>query len=130
MAHGKSCYYVANTSSASTWNKSRIFCQNLGADLAVIKSKEENQFVYDLLRNTSVKNNGWIGLHRKADDENFSWLDSRPEKGNFQNWGSRKRSESPSDENCVLIIRVNPAGKWNDKECSHTSPVAICQWPI
>ena len=52
LIHGKSCYYVANTSSASTWNKSRIFCQNLGADLAVIKSEEENQFVYDLLRNT------------------------------------------------------------------------------
>ena len=104
MVHGKSCYYVANTSSASTWNKSRMFCQNLGADLAVTKSQEENQFVFDLLRNTSGDSHGWIGLHRKADE--FYWLDSRPEKGNFQNWGKGKRSKSPSKENCVHLIKT------------------------
>ncbi|XP_044181112.1 C-type lectin domain family 4 member A-like [Acropora millepora] len=123
LIHGKSCYYVANTSSASTWNKSRIFCQNLGADLAVIKSEEENQFVYDLLRNTSHDQHGWIGLHRKADK--FYWLDSRPEEGNFQNWGDR--GKSPSNEGCVFVMTGRYGGKWNDVECSYTSPVAICQ---
>ena len=129
MIHGKSCYYVANTSSASSWNKSRIFCQNLGADLAVIKSEEENQFVYDLLRNTSGGHHGWIGLHRKADDEFYCWLDSRPEEGNFKKWG--KRSKSPSRENCVhILLKGGKAGKWNDRSCSDPNPVAICQWPI
>ncbi|XP_015765154.1 PREDICTED: neurocan core protein-like isoform X1 [Acropora digitifera] len=128
LIHGKSCYYVANTSSASTWNKSRIFCQNLGADLAVIKSKEENQFVYDLLRNTSYNHHGWIGLHRKADK--FYWLDNRPEEGNFKNWGKGKRSKSPSNQGCVFVMRGKYGGKWNDVECSQTIPVAICQRPI
>ena len=125
--HVKSCYYVANTSSASTWKKSRIFCQNLGADLAVIKSEEENQFVYDLLRNTSDDHHGWIGLHRKADNK-FYWLDSRPLEGNFQKWG-RGRPSKNSIDNCVHLIKYHPDGKWNDRNCSDTRLVAICQWP-
>ena len=129
MVHGKSCYYVANASSASTWNESRRFCQDLGADLAVIKSEEENQFVYDLLRNTSGDHNGWIGLHRKADSK-FYWLDSRPVEGNFQNWERRKPSDGRSNKDCVHLKRGNTGGKWNDLKCSDTSPVAICQWPI
>ena len=96
----------------------------------MIKSEAENQFVYDLLRNTSGEKKGWIGMHRKADNK-FYWLDSRPEKGNFKNWGKGKRSKSPSNENCVvIIIRSEKAGEWNDLACSDTGAVAICQWPI
>ena len=126
--HGTSCYYVANSSFASTWKKSRIFCQNLGADLAVIKSEEENQFVYDLLRNTSGDHYGWIGLHRRA-DKKFYWLDSRPVEGNFKNWGKGEPKKG-RNEDCVHLMRKTTGGKWNYRNCSDTSPVAICQWPI
>ncbi|XP_044181107.1 uncharacterized protein LOC122962245 [Acropora millepora] len=130
LVHGKSCYYVANTSFASTWNKSRKFCQSLGADLAVIKSEDENQFVYDLLRNTSGDNHGWIGLQWKADK--FLWLDNRPEEGNFKNWGQKKRCEISCNKKCVHLIkgRLKDGGQWNSRPCSDPIPVAICQWPI
>ncbi|XP_029183713.1 uncharacterized protein LOC114951743 isoform X2 [Acropora millepora] len=131
LIHGKSCYYVADTSSASTWNKSRIFCQNLGADLAVIKSEEENKFVSDLLRNTSGKKNGWIGLHRKADKKLY-WLDNRPVEKNFQKWKKGEPNNGGGKEDCGLLIGRNSTskGQWNDRECSDTDFVAICQWPI
>ncbi|XP_067048328.1 brevican core protein-like isoform X2 [Acropora muricata] len=130
LIHGKSCYYVANTSSASTWNKSRIFCQNLGADLAVIKSEEENKFVSDLLRNTSGQN-GWIGLHRKADKKLY-WLDNRPIEKNFQKWKMGEPKNIGGKEDCGLLIGRNSRskGQWADRECSDTDFVAICQWPI
>ena len=83
MVHGESCYYVTSISSASTWTDSRKFCQDLGAELAVIKPEDENQFVYDLLTNTSDARDGWIGLYRKADNKSY-WLDGRPEEGNYQ----------------------------------------------
>ena len=51
----RQCYYVAN---ALTWNHSRIFCHNYGAGLAVIKSEDENGFVYDLLSNTRGNRSG------------------------------------------------------------------------
>ena len=48
----------------------------------MIKSKFENQFVYDLLRNTSDAGAGWIGLHRRA-DKKFYCLDNRTKEVNL-----------------------------------------------
>ena len=42
----------------------------------MIKSMDENQFLYDLLRNTSVVRAGDIGLLRRADNK-FYWIDNR-----------------------------------------------------
>ena len=127
MVHGKFCYYVA--SSASTWTNSRIFCQNLGADLAVIKSEDENRFLYNLLRKTRWVS-GWIGLYRKADHK-FYWLDDRPAEGNYQKWSSGNPDNSGGREDCVhLLVGNNQDEKWNDLTCSRSDPVAICQWPI
>ena len=99
----------------------------------MIKSEDENQFVSDLLRNTSGDCHGWIGLYRKADNK-FYWLDDLPEEGNYQNWKPGGRSNGGSNEDCVvLIINLKEKkyyGKWNDRKCSDTSHVAICQWPI
>ncbi|XP_067047235.1 C-type lectin domain family 4 member E-like [Acropora muricata] len=128
VIHGESCYYVASPSFASTWDNSRRHCQNLGADLAVIKSEDENQFFYHLLRNTSDGlRDGWIGLYRKADNK-FYWLDDRPAEGNYQRWG--KGEPSGGGENCVHLRGGDSGGTWNDLSCLTTYPVAICQWPI
>ena len=43
----------------------------------MIKTENENQFVYNLLRNTAGDCDGWIGLYRKANNK-FYWLDGRP----------------------------------------------------
>ena len=121
---------MASKSSASTWTNSRKFCQNLGADLAVIKSEDENQFLYKLLQKTSgeLKPSGWIGFYRKADNK-FHWLDDRPEEGNYQNWSDGNPSDTGGTEDCVHLRGGSFEGKWNDLTCSRTDPVAICQWP-
>ena len=98
----------------------------------MIKSEEENQFVYDLLTNTSDARDGWIGLCRKADNKSY-WLDGRLEEGNYQKWNDSKPSNGVT-EDCGRIIGGNygnkEKGKWNDTPCSRSSPVAICHWPI
>ena len=95
----------------------------------MIKSEEENQFVYDLLKNTSGDHYGWIGLHRKADNK-FYWLDSRPMKEKFQKWNNGEPNNAGGKEDCVTLKGKNHGGKWNDRSCSETDFVAICQWPI
>ena len=101
-----------------------------GAGLAVIKSEDENRFVYDLLRNTSGPRHGWIGLYRKADDK-FYWLDGRPvnASGSCQNWNDRQPSNTGGNEDCGLFWG-DRNGTWNDRSCSRSGPAAICQWPI
>ncbi|XP_067047231.1 neurocan core protein-like [Acropora muricata] len=129
VVHGESCYYVVSTSPLSAWIDSRRFCQNLGADLAVIKSEDENQFVVDLLRNTSGNHIGWMGLYRNKADDKFYWLDDRPAEGNYQKWDDGEPNNSQGTENCAFVIG-DSAGKWNDVHCLNTKGLAICQWPI
>ena len=101
----------------------------MGADLAVIKSKDENQFVYDLLRNISDNRNGWIGLYRK-DDNKFYWVDDRPEVGNYRNWARYEPSDHQKGEKCVIFGVDDKKGTWNDVWCYIARFVAVCQRPI
>ena len=94
----------------------------------MIKSQDENRFVYDLLRNTVGARHGWIGLYREADNK-FYWLDGRPAKGNYQKWNDGEPNDSEGVEDCGHLIR-GYNGTWNDLSCLKTEPAAICQWPI
>ena len=101
----------------------------MGADLVVIESEDENQFVYNLLRNISDNLNGWIGLYRK-DDNKFYWVDDRPEEANYRNWAHGEPNNYQNGENCVSPIVGDSKGRWNDVPCSIASYVAVCQRPI
>ena len=85
MIHGKSCYHALNDSMAVTHDDARSICQNLGADLAVINSSDENDFIYDLVKNSRSLWRTWIGLRKKADGK-FYWLDDldTPLEGNYE----------------------------------------------
>ena len=48
VVHKKLCYYMKSTLTCS-WGAARSLCQNMGADLVVIKSEEESQFVNNLM---------------------------------------------------------------------------------
>ena len=96
----------------------------------MIKSEDENRFVYDLLRNNVGAHHGWIGLYRKKADNNFYWLDDRPANGSYQNWNKGEPTNSGGKEDCVHLRGGDSEDNWNDLTCSSTDPVAICQWPI
>ena len=68
----------------------------------MIKSEDENQFVFDLLRNTSDARDGWIVLYRKADNT-FYWLDGHPADGNYEKWNDGEPSDSDGNEDCVHL---------------------------
>ncbi|XP_015717054.1 C-type lectin domain family 2 member B-like [Coturnix japonica] len=70
------CYYFSDTESA--WNSSREHCQQLGASLTTIDSKEEMEFML-WFRGPA---NCWIGLHRAEGDERWMWVNG----GAFSNW--------------------------------------------
>ena len=99
----------------------------------MIKSKDVNQFAYDLLRNTSRAHDGWIGLYRKKADKKFYWLDGRTAEGNFQKWNDGEPSNGATEDFGRILGGSNEEkkkGNWNDTPRSSTMPLAICQWPI
>ncbi|XP_029919739.1 centrosomal protein of 135 kDa-like [Myripristis murdjan] len=64
---GCSCYYTSTES--DTWWQSREKCQSKGADLVVINSKEEQDFV----RGLKMKGASWIGLWTEWKQQSWTW---------------------------------------------------------
>jgi len=63
VLHGNSCYYVIDTSTLKR-SDARTTCQNLGGDLAIIRSEDENNYILELLKKqeTVQIESTWIGL--------------------------------------------------------------------
>ncbi|XP_026156082.1 C-type lectin domain family 10 member A-like [Mastacembelus armatus] len=66
---GCSCYF--KSTEKKRWYESRSDCQDKGADLVSINSKEEQEFVTTL----TSKGQSWIGLFR---DSTWKWVDGSP----------------------------------------------------
>ena len=135
VLHGNSCYHVIDTPTLK-WSDARTTCQNLGGDLAIIRSQDENNFVRDLINQQTVQDRGaWIGLYRKADHDNkFYWIDDTPLAGQYSAWASGEPNDQA--EKCVHILLTGSKkkyGKWNDNKCNLSeedkskSPVILCQ---
>ena len=134
VLRGNSCYNVIDTPTVR-WSDARTTCQNLGGDLAIIRSQDENSFTLELLKKqkTVTLYGAWLGLYRKPSaGDAFYWIDDTPIAGQFSAWANGEPNQV--QEKCVQIYGTsNKQGKWNDKECSLTdaekseAPVVLCQ---
>uniref|UniRef100_A0A0N4ZHL5 Fibropellin-1 n=1 Tax=Parastrongyloides trichosuri TaxID=131310 RepID=A0A0N4ZHL5_PARTI len=72
---GAKCYKIYNEK--KSWPQALLTCQRYGSFLAKIDSKKENDFVGNLIKNSSnLKNNYWIGLIKddtEEEDISFIW---------------------------------------------------------
>uniref|UniRef100_A0A3B3SBG3 C-type lectin domain-containing protein n=1 Tax=Paramormyrops kingsleyae TaxID=1676925 RepID=A0A3B3SBG3_9TELE len=68
-----SCYFISQ--SWKSWKDSRIECQKWGADLVIIESKEEQEFI------NGKKDDYWIGLKYNTKKNDWIWLDGRSLRG-------------------------------------------------
>ncbi|XP_044191215.1 asialoglycoprotein receptor 1-like isoform X3 [Thunnus albacares] len=121
---GGKCYYFSTTN--SSWEESRRYCQSHGGDLVKIDSRAEQIF---LTKELSDKMNYhedkfWIGLTDSKEEGEWFWVDDSPlstswsfwRKGEPDNW----EGENPEGEHCV---RMGEKGRpaelncWSDKSC-------------
>ncbi|XP_056438836.1 uncharacterized protein LOC130375751 [Gadus chalcogrammus] len=63
----KSFYLISTTK--RSWTASRDYCLQRNADLVVINSRKEQEFV------SRFKGRSWIGLSKKDTNGNFKWVD-------------------------------------------------------
>ena len=85
VLHGSSCYLVIDIPTAN-WSDARTTWQNLGGDLAIIRSQDENNFTLDLVMKQKQVTfwGAWLGLHRNPSaGDQFYWIDDTPLAGQF-----------------------------------------------
>ncbi|XP_026766632.3 C-type lectin domain family 10 member A [Pangasianodon hypophthalmus] len=107
-----SCYRVS--SSLKPWVESRQDCRTTGADLVIINSREEQQFVSGLRRNL------WIGLTDIEQEGQWKWVDNTSlESGYWMNNEPNNVQYRFGDEDCAQVVSLSPAiSSWNDFPCS------------
>lgn len=110
------CYFLSTRS--DSWEKGRQDCRDRGADLVVIDTLEEQEFITQIIRT-----NTWIGLNDRDKEGTWMWTDGTPlTVAYWRGWPDNWR-----EEDCVEIL----AGKktrenWNDLRCDTSKPW-ICE---
>ncbi|CAI5655383.1 unnamed protein product [Oreochromis niloticus] len=106
-----SCYLLSESS--ASWDAARRDCRGREADLLVINSPEEQNFLSTI--NTEV----WIGLNDKEQEGTWKWVDGTPL--NMTYWASGQ-PDNGGEEDCAHV-RSDEKKFWNDLSCSSS-----CQW--
>uniref|UniRef100_A0A8B9H3K5 C-type lectin domain-containing protein n=1 Tax=Astyanax mexicanus TaxID=7994 RepID=A0A8B9H3K5_ASTMX len=106
---GSSYYYIS--SEPKNWTAARQDCRDRDADLVIINSREEQEFIKK--QNEYV----WIGLTDADKEKEWKWVDGSPLTTKF--WRSGEPSNTYGNENCVAFsIPAMTINAWNDVRCS------------
>ncbi|XP_033107429.1 macrophage mannose receptor 1-like isoform X2 [Anneissia japonica] len=110
---GSYCYYFElEKGSTISWPEAQFSCAQIGANLASIHTKADNDFISKKATDSGL--DLWVGLYR-IDAGGFAWSDNSPI--DYSNWNNGVPSTiyNGEHENCVEVLR--PYGKWNNIEC-------------
>ncbi|AWO96891.1 C-type lectin domain family 4 member E [Scophthalmus maximus] len=108
MPFNNKCYFASAKGAAKTWEDSRKDCLERRADLVIITTKEELDFVTNLCSRT------WIGLSDTQQEGKWKWVDGTDLVG-VGNWHTGEPNDI-GNEDCVEISPSD--GKWNDVPCT------------
>ncbi|XP_066508702.1 macrophage mannose receptor 1-like [Hoplias malabaricus] len=115
---GSSYYYISND--FKTWSDARNVCKAKGADLLIINSKEEQEFIKKL--NLYV----WLGLTDAENEGEWKWVDGSVLTIKF--WKTGEPNDAHGDEDCVAFAETSdPLMTWNDIPCSYKAGW-ICEY--
>ncbi|XP_052320896.1 CD209 antigen-like protein E isoform X8 [Oncorhynchus keta] len=111
----ESSWYFLSTET-KTWKESRQDCLERGADLVIINSDKEQQFLLNL------KKRVWIGLTDSVKEGTWKWVDGTPLITGYwydpqpDNGGGKPEN---GEEDCVEIrTDQSPLKAWNDLSCA------------
>ncbi|KAG7484576.1 hypothetical protein MATL_G00051120 [Megalops atlanticus] len=110
-------YYYFSTEEKN-WKDSRIECLQRGADLVIIESEEEQNFI----TNSTKKGEYWIGLNRQKTAKPWLWVDRTQLQTTFWRRGEPDgnytdgKGEQHQNATCAVIVGGDNA--WVDKVCN------------
>uniref|UniRef100_A0A3Q0RAM9 C-type lectin domain-containing protein n=1 Tax=Amphilophus citrinellus TaxID=61819 RepID=A0A3Q0RAM9_AMPCI len=103
---GGSFYYISPFK--KSWSDSREDCLQRGADLVIISSREEQNFI------RQFRGYIWIGLTDTEEEGTWKWVDGTVfwETGEPNTFGG-------TDEDCGEIKPREEENNWNDTHCEN-----------
>ncbi|XP_071383523.1 CD209 antigen-like protein C [Centroberyx affinis] len=103
-----SLYYISSTK--KTWTDSRKDCQQRGADLVIINSREKLDFTRQFQKTI------WIGLTDSETEGIWKWVDGSTLTTSYWHRGE-PNSDQGRNEDCVENRFFKVPNSWNDESC-------------
>ena len=115
----------------STWADAKAYCESLGGHLATITSKEENDYVYNLLTQSEY-DSAYFGLSDSEQEGVWKWVTGEP--FTYNNWHTGEPNSHYSAEDYAMFYWQFPDGTWNDGDfggrTDRGGTVFICEWDL
>ncbi|KAK0154623.1 CD209 antigen-like protein D [Merluccius polli] len=114
MYYNHSLYFISTAE--KNWTASRDYCLERDADLIVINSREEQEFVGRL------RGDYWIGLSDGDPEGTWKWVDGTIMTSS--SWGPRQPDDNHGGEDCVATLEGRGpvtgdlGGSWHDVPCA------------
>ncbi|XP_030198399.1 CD209 antigen-like protein C [Gadus morhua] len=106
------CKCFSYSSERGSWSKSRKLCVSKGADLVVVDSKEEMDFI-----NRGYAEYFWLGATDEASEGSWRWVDGTVLSVDNPSW-RRGKPDGGKDKNCLRRDwGQQPNIKWTDESC-------------
>ena len=121
-SHDGSSYLFCGDS--ATWQDARTTCQDMGYDLAVIGSEDENLWIYDRAADI-LGSQVWIGLHDLDEEGSWFWVDGSAPM--YTAWADNEPNDWGDGEDCAEMLRWEDP-TWNDSSCAQEE-YFICELP-
>ena len=122
-------YEFIVTNDISTWEEGVKYCENLGGYMAVISSKEENDYLTKLFLEGGYEG-AYFGYSDSAEEGTWKW--NGPEESSFVNWEDNEPNDQDGIEDYAMFYDEFSEGKWNDgsflKDAYKDAHVIICEW--
>ncbi|XP_058260444.1 C-type lectin domain family 4 member E-like [Hemibagrus wyckioides] len=96
-----------------SWNKARQECRSKGADLVIINSQEEQEFL-----SLTVPGEAWIGLSDSAEEGKWMWVDNTNMTTGF--WWQGEPNDYEQKEDCAATgskFAQDKITAWADYPC-------------
>ena len=112
------CYKLVDT--AFEWEESQRFCSEDGiGDLVSIHSKEENDFVGQLMEDNGIETihiGGFVKSDNDITNDKWAWSDGT--SWNYTRWYPENPFESPYDDYFCVYLQTDFGFRW----CNNTRP--------
>lgn len=123
-------YYVYNIEEIKDWNSAKEFCEEQNGYLATISSEEENQFLYNYMKNDMGYKSAYFGFTDENTEGTWEWVNG--EKVVYTNWHPAEPNQENSKEDYAMFYYKYSDGLWNDGDFNGNTlnggTVFICEW--
>ncbi|XP_028140604.1 CD209 antigen-like protein E [Diabrotica virgifera virgifera] len=116
------------------WSQSIKACQDEGAALASIQTKEKSDAIYNFIisegiSSADVYHGIWTSGNKLKDKVNWFWLAQEPVV--FTNWDIKHgEPNGPKAEHCISFYNNGSSAVWNDEGCENHELYPLCEKPV